>query len=298
VGGEKFRQTKMILKEKLFESEDPYLKWLREQKGLSKTTILLYNRHYKSFVQLDLSQEVIDAFLQKQKNNSVVRGFMRSFLEFLKVEDQFKIPKSSTGKKKKRIIRNFSREQIRKVREYSYNKSLKDGLIIDLLYFGALRLMEIQTIKVNSFDWDTFLDDPTKFCKLLIVGKGKKQREVLINHGTLKKLLDYYLKTKVINVSMNKDDLVGVLSSNNSHLFKDLYERKIWGIIKRNAEKSIGIAMRPHELRHTRATELEKSGASIRSVQHYLGHSSPQITEIYLHTTQTQSLQKIMDLVN
>lgn len=288
----------MKLKDQLFKSEDPYLKWLREARGLSKTTVFLYHGYYKPFVKEKISQERIDIFLQKKKNNSVVRGFMKSFLEFLKVEDQFVIPKKTTGKKKKRIIRDFSKNQIKKVSEYSYRQSLRDGLIIDTLYYGALRLMEIQTIKVNSFDWNIYLEDPSKFCKLLILGKGKKQREVLIHPDTIKKLLDYYLKKKVINAEMSKDVIINVLSSNNSYLFKDLYERKVWKIIKRNSKRSVGIAMRPHELRHTRATELEKSGASIRSVQHYLGHSSPQITETYLHTTQTQSLKKIMDLVN
>lgn len=280
------------------EIADPYLRWLGEVRGLSQTTISHYNSYYKHFVKRDLTQENINAFLQEKKNNSVVRGFMRSFLQFLKQIDNFKIPEKKTGKKKKRIIRDFSQDQIKKVRVYSYDQSLRDGLIFDLIYYGALRRIELLPIKINSFDWATYFDDPEKYCKLLITGKGKKQREVLIHPNPMKKLLNHFLKNKVINVQMDKDVLINILTSNASLLFKGLYTRQIYKIISRNSERSIGIAIRPHELRHTRATELEKSGASIRSIQHYLGHSTPQITEIYLHTKPTQSLQKISDLVN
>jgi len=283
---------------------DPYVRWLSEVRGLSQTTIDLYALYYKHFSKNgeEITQKKINVFIAQRKNNSVVRGFMRSFLDFLKENnfdvEAFVIPKRKTGKKKQKIIRDFSSDQIKKVRVYSYDQSLRDGLLIDLVYYGALRRVELLPIKINSFDWSTYFEDPSKFCKLLITGKGKKQREVLIHPDPIKKLLDYYLQNKVINVEMSKDVLINTLTSNNSQLFKGIYSRKVWQIINRNSKRSIGIAIRPHELRHTRATELEKSGASIRSVQHYLGHSSPQITEIYLHTTQTQSLQKMMDVVN
>ena len=280
------------------DGEDPYLKWLRQARGLSETTISLYGLYYKHFVKGDLTQETINAFIIQRKNNSVVRGFIKSFLQFLKLDGEFVIPPKKTGKKKKRIIRNFSQDQINKVRAYSYDASLKDGLIFDLAYYGALRRVELMPIKINSFDWSTYFNDPEKHCKLLITGKGKKQREVLIHPDPIKKLLDYYLENKVISVEMDVEDWINTLSSNASLLFKGLYTRQIYKIINRNSKRSIGISIRPHELRHTRATELERNGAEIRTIQHYLGHSSPQITEIYLHTTQTQSLQKMIGIVN
>ena len=282
--------------DQIYESDDPYLEWLRKSKGLSKTTVWGYYKYYRHFVKLDFTQKNINVFLQQKKNNSLVRGFMRSFILFLEVEDRFTIPPKPSGKKKKRIIRNFAIEQIRQVSNYCYDQSLKDGLIFDIIYYGALRRVEITTIKINSFDWDSY--DPEKNCKLLIFGKGKKQREVLIPPKVIDKLLDHYLDVRILNKEMNRDDLVAVLSSNTDPLFKDLSEWRVWKNIKRNSERSIGIAIRPHELRHTRATELERSGASIRSIQHYLGHSTPQITEIYLHITQTQSLDKIREIVD
>jgi len=287
----------MTKKEDVFVSEDPYLKWLRKTKGLSKTSVYHYYTYYKHFDKLNPTQNAINKFIQQRKNHSIVRGFMKSFLEFLGVEKQFKLPPKQTGTKKKRIVRNYTTHQIEQVRVYSYEKSLKDGLIFDIIYYGALRRAEITTIEVNHFDWSSFLGDISKHAKLLIFGKGKKQREVLIHPLVMMKLLDFYLNSRLINLEMNTNQIIDVLSSNISPLITGINEWKIWKLIHRNSERAIGIAMRPHELRHTRATELERNGASIRAIQHYLGHSNPQTTDIYLHHEKKESLEKIRNVV-
>lgn len=288
----------MDKRKQIYESEDPYLKWLRKSRGLSQTTIYHYYTYYKDFVKMDLTQKNIDGYLQQRKNNFVVRSFMKSFLQFLKVVDKYKIMDKPTGRIKKRIIRNYTQDQIKKVSEYAYNQSLRHGLMFDILYHGALRLDELISVKVNSFDWDGYLNDPSKHCDLVIIGKGKKHRLVLIPAFTMQKILGYYLENKIIGVNMEKSEIVDKLLTIDDPLFHNLYSKRIWLDIKHNSERSIGIAMRPHELRHTRATELEKRNVSIRSIQLYLGHSNPQNTEIYLHTTQKASLQNIRNIVD
>lgn len=283
--------------DKAYESEDPYLKWLRESKGLSKATVYHYYTYYKDFFKIDLTQKSIDKYLQKRKNNKVVRGFMKSYLEFLKKDREFFLIKKPTGRIKKRVIRNFTPDQIKKVSEYSYKQSTRDGLMFDIIYYGALRLGEVISIKANSFDWSSWFDDPSKYCKLVILGKGKKQRVVLAHPVTINKLLDKYIELKIINIEMSEEDLIDTLSKIQDPLFHNLYAKRIWMQITRNSKRSIGIAIRPHELRHARATELEKQGVPIRSIQHYLGHSNPQTTEIYLHISEKASLENIQRII-
>jgi len=286
----------MNKREEIYQSEDVYLKWLRESKGLSQTTIYHYYTYYKDFVKMDLNQNNINKYLQKRKNNFVVRSFMKSFLEFLKLNKEFEIMAKPSGKIKKRIIRNFTANQIQRVSAYCYDQSLRDGLMFDLLYYGALRLDELISIQINSFDWDTYFSDPSKHCKLVVLGKGKKHRPVLIPPKTINKLLDHYLAGKIITIQMGVKLMADKLMAMQDPLFHDLYSKRIWLNVKRNSERSIGIAIRPHELRHTRATELERKNVPIRSIQLYLGHSNPQNTEIYLHTTQKASLENIQNI--
>lgn len=288
----------MNKKEQIYESDDAYLKWLRKSKGLSQTTVWHYYTYYKGFVKLDLNQANINKYLQQKKNNSVVRGFMKSFLEFLEVERKFVIMRKPTGRIKKRIIRNYTQDQIKKVIVYCYNRSLRHGLMFDILYHGALRLDELISINVNSFDWNEYFNDPTKHCKLIVIGKGKKHRPVLIPPATINKLLESYLANGLITGDLSKNEIVEKLTVIDDPLFHNLYAMRIWLDIKNNSKRSIGIAIRPHELRHTRATELEKQGASIRSIQHYLGHAHAESTEIYLHTTQKASLQNIRKIID
>ena len=75
----------------------------------------------------------------------------------------------------------------------------------------------------------------------------------------------------------------------------------VQGAIKRVArqlrfQKSVHV----HTLRHSYATHLLEAGVNLRLIQQYLGHSSLQITMVYLHLTsqgQEQARAKIDKLM-
>jgi len=278
---------------------NPFFEWLKA-KGLSKNTLYLYYRYYKRFEKFPFSQEGIDKFFnQKKVNNSISRAFMKSLLEFLGKEEEFILP-PKVKKKKQKIIRNLSQNQIQEIRKVAYEKSMIHGFIFDFLYYGALRRSEMGKIKINSFNWDAWFEDPNQPCELVIEqGKGNKDRVVLLPAHVIKSFLDFYMKKRNIKPYRIKD-LVSVLNNTPDKIFikgngTELDGWKIWQMIKQISYRAIEIEVRPHELRHARATELENKGHSIRTIQHYLGHSSPQITEVYLHTSERQSLSKIKE---
>lgn len=281
---------------------NPYIQYLQAKK-LSKNTIYLYSTFYKRFENYPFTQEGINNFFSNKKtNNTISRAFMKSLLEFLGLEDQFILPPKPTGKKKKRIIRNLTQQQINQIRNLAYNESLTKGFLFDFLYYGALRRSEISKLRVNSLNWSLWFEDPTKPCEIKIeLGKGNKDRIVLIPAKVIKHFLEFYMDQQHIKPD-NLFDFGSTLNNTGKPIFMQqnglaLKGWTIWKIIKKVSYKAIQIEVRPHELRHARATELEKRGLNIRTIQHYLGHSTPQITEIYLHTPEKNSLSKVKEIM-
>lgn len=281
---------------------NPFVEWLIAKK-LSDNTIYLYWRYYDRFSKFDFSQSGIDKFFSDKKiNNSISRAFMKSLLEFLEMSDQFKLPPKPTGKKKKKIIRKLTGDQIKNIKEVAYDENKIFGFLFDFIYYGALRRSEVSKIMINSLNWGVWFEDIKKPCEMIIrLGKGNKDRIVLIPASVVSDFLDFYMKKANIN-PIDMRGFVATLSNTSRPIFmrkngSALNGWKVWQVIKRLSNKAIGIEIRPHEIRHARATELERNGMSIRSIQHYLGHSTPQITETYLHTTTKQSLEKVKEFM-
>lgn len=240
-----------------------------------------------------LSQPYINQFLQDRGNNSGVRGCMINFLEFAGMKKEFDMPSNITGRKKQRIIRDISRDEIDLLRNFLYRHSFKRGLIFDLLYQGALRRGEVPTIKLNSFKWMEWLDKLESPCELIVLGKGDKERVVLINPETAERIFNHY------NAKYNFKNLdeIRAFANSPSLLFttegKQISEWYVWNVIHAGSQKALGRDVRTHELRHCRATELERIGIPVRDIKNYLGHSSLATTEGYLHRSEKESIENI-----
>ena len=75
------------------------------------------------------------------------------------------------------------------------------------------------------------------------------------------------------------------------HFVRDTLTEKFKGAMKKAGIDKPGVAV--HVLRHTAATKLLESGADIRDVQEFLGHSSITTTEIYTHIDMEKLKEKI-----
>lgn len=269
--------------------------FLLQTKGLMSKTVELYLGYYKG---LDIAriedQEYVNQFVQDHKNSSVVRAFLLNYLQYKGLSKKIDLPMRKTGSEKKRIIRDIDYEEISKLKNFLYEKSFKRGLIFDILYSGALRRIEVPTIKLNSFLWKEWLNNMDGFCKLIVLGKGNKERPVLVNPETAKKILDFYNKN---NSFATLEDLERFINSEKLLFSKKngdpITEKQIYDIVKFGSLKCLGRDIRTHELRHCRASELEKMGLSPREIQTYLGHVNLATTEIYLHKNEKDNLNRI-----
>jgi len=119
---------------------------------------------------------------------------------------------------------------------------------------------------------------------------------VLVHPKATQTILEIYFEKGILTPYMEPEDVIEKLNAMGDLLFPKISDWSIWRRTKMYSNKVLNRDIRPHEIRHARATELEEGGASMRDIQRYLGHSHTITTEIYLHTDEGKSLERIKDL--
>jgi site-specific recombinase XerD len=276
-----------------------FYNYLSKTKNLSDRTIMQYINYCRMLDFNLIDQDYIYSFIQDHRNNPVVRAMTINLLKFMELDQKIKMPPKPTGRKKIRLIRGITQEDINKLRRYLYSVSFKHGLIFDLLYQGALRRDEVPKIRINSFEWNDWINSQSKFCKLVILGKNNKERRVLINSETVDMIFNHYKE----KYPMNTIDEIDKFCKSQSLLFakndgSPITDKIVYDVIKRGSKRCLGRDIRPHELRHQRATELYLMKVQIHDIKNYLGHSNIGITEIYLHQSERESLENIEKITN
>lgn len=154
--------------------------------------------------------------------------------------------------------------------------SLRDVLVLELLFDTGMRVSELCKLTLETFQVGA------NSLRLLIHGKGRKERVLQISTTEVVVLAETYLK-------MFGEDIckVGFILINQRR--RPLTPQGIRQIVDRHVR---GIAVQghitPHMFRHTFATALLDGGADIRYIQNLLGHSSISTTEIYTHVATGQ----------
>lgn len=270
--------------------------YLLNEKKLGVRSVRVYLSYYNDFNPLKLSEEYIGKFIIKHKNNSTVRAFMKNYLMYHDVDtEEIKFPKSPTGRKPIRVYREITKKDLIKLREFFYRKGFKYGLIFDIIYQGALRRVEVPSIMLSSFQWNIWLEDMDKHCRLVVLGKGNKEREVLINPETANSLANHYIAKyswetiEEIESGLNQE--VPLFVKPNGLPMTD---QNIYDFIKKGSQEVMKSRhIRPHELRSCRATELEDKGIPVNDIKVYLGHSKIATTEVYLHRISKKALADV-----
>lgn len=160
-----------------------------------------------------------------------------------------------------------------------YRYALRDIVVLELLFDTGLRVSELCALKKDSFE----LNDHG--LRILVNGKGKKQRIIQISNPQLLTLVNAYCNK--YSETMQKQE--AVLYNQQG---RPISPQSVRRIINKYVKKSNSVShITPHMFRHTFATVLLEEGVDIRYIQALLGHSSISTTQIYTHvTTQKQTL--------
>lgn len=154
---------------------------------------------------------------------------------------------------------------------YKYNSILRDIAVIELLFATGVRVSELCSLTISQIDFTT--------CKIIINGKGSKERIMQIGNEDVKEILFEYYEAFKTDISKT-----GWFFINRLHQrYSEESVRNM--IVKYLKLASIDMHITPHMFRHSFATLLLESDVDIRYIQKMLGHSSIKTTEIYTNVS-------------
>lgn len=215
-----------------------YFMAIKAQEGASKTTVNNYLLSLRSFFGTLFEEE----YIPKNPTTKIDR-----------VKDEYKVKKPFT---------DYEIECLRKF----FQGNLREKAILEVLLSTGCRVSELTSI--NRKD--------VKGNKIVVTGKGNKQRPVYLNAAS-EFALSEYLKSRTDNES----PLFVGKKHNSDNKLKRLEPGRVEQIF-RETGKVINIEnCHPHRFRRTMATNALRYGMPIEQVSRMLGHEQLTTTQIY-----------------
>ena len=255
-----------------------FLNYLKDERNYSDKTILNYKMDLENFynyinkkktkkIDFDFLQEYIENLSQKKYSTKSIQrhiSSLKSYFKFLYNKNYINVNHAELlclPKNEIKLPNYLTIIDLEKI--YELDLSLRDKLIVELLYSTGIRLSELVNIKISDIN---FYDKTIK-----VLGKGNKERYVLFGSVCSKLLKEY----------INNENRVYLLLNKNGN---KLSERGVEYIIEK-IFKSVNVhaKLTPHTLRHTFATHMLDNGCDLVTVQKLLGHSDLSTTSIYTH---------------
>lgn len=166
-----------------------------------------------------------------------------------------------------RLPRPLARDPIEKVLKVIPKDQVRDRLLFRLLFETGLRIGEALGVHVEDLALGT--DDE----RLRVLGKGNRERTLLLDDARLVRQLRAYLEqtgyTHGLLFRAAKNGTSGPLR------YQSVQAR--WATYCERA----GVVCTLHQLRHSHATELLNGGASVVTVRKRLGQKNLQTTLLY-----------------
>lgn len=151
----------------------------------------------------------------------------------------------------------------------------RNSAALHVLIFGGLRRAELCDLQFSDVDL-------SEKSLLVRAGKGQKSRKIYLPKNAVDAIREY--------LPFRPKDC------QHPYLFAVDRQRRLWynglQVLLEDVKATAGYAgrenIKPHSLRHWRATDLMRAGADLKSVSAFLGHNQLSTTSIYLHTDEEQ----------
>lgn len=150
--------------------------------------------------------------------------------------------------------------------------SLRDHLVIELLFGTGIRLAELISLKESDVD--------AYSGTIKVLGKRNKERIIPIAKPLVNQINTYVEQKKLENFNNNLLNLI--VTNKGAAAYPKLIYRIVTSYlnnISTNEKRS------PHVLRHSYATTLLNAGADLNAIKELLGHASLAATQVYTHNS-------------
>lgn len=279
-----------------------FINYLTSEKKYSIHTIKAYQDDLKSFqffcnstynseelLEVNYSQIrswIVELVNQNMTNRTINRKIssLKTFYKFLVKTKQIKespLLSHKALKVSKKIQVPFSQIEIEKViANLAIGKSfesIRNRLIVELLYSTGMRRAELIDLKVQSIN----IENST----VKVLGKRNKERYIPLLNSVQQTLKMYIIEKNKIVI----DNEYLFITKKGNKIYPNLVYRIINDYFSNVSSK---VKKSPHVIRHSFATHLLNEGADLNSVKELLGHSSLASTQIYTHSSLSE-LKKV-----
>lgn len=277
---------------------EKYLEELKYQKRYSDLTIKSYRKDLNQFenfclenqkASLDsINEKFVKRFLIKMNEDNLEKStisrklaairslfkyaFKNDYLEknlisFIKnPKVKRKLPEVISIDEYSELVSLLGKKAVDENENHNNIKMIK--AIFEMLYGCSLRVSEVCNLRLNDIDRNRNL--------IRITGKGNKTRIIPVGKKSLLIIEEYLSNIK----NQNKNDFLFTFND------KKIYPRLIYNWVNKYLGQITQIKKRsPHILRHSSATHMLDSGASLTAIKEILGHSNLSTTQIYTHVS-------------
>ena len=181
------------------------------------------------------------------------------------------------------ILTQNEAKQLFKATEFSHTESrfkLRDKAILTILYSCGLRRNEAVHLDIS----DIFFDKERVFVRK---GKNYKERFVPINRANAEILEDYIYEARPQFKEAYLSEALFINQQGKRMLGMTFANRLKVIVASTNNKNIIDKKITLHTLRHSIATHLLQHEVKLESIKTFLGHSSLESTQIYVHLIKT-----------
>ena len=273
-----------------------FLDYLLNERQFSKHTIRAYKKDLFEFseyvfdydncldlkkINLRLLQKYIQKLFKSRIDEKTVHrkiSSIKSFYKYLSfnklietnISDFIQLPK--VAKKLPNLLSIKQINQLMDLPDLTNYKGIRDKSILEILYSTGIRISELAKIKIEDINFSKKI--------LKVVGKGSKERYVILGSKALEALNNYiYIRNK-----LKFSDSIYLYPQIKKSSINHISDKTLFNIVKKylklisNNEK-----LSPHSIRHSFASHLLEKGADLISVKDMLGHKDLISTQIYTH---------------